>query len=214
MDVQPDWYDRWAVRHCTAFLLPDAWLDAAKAWRHVFDLVGATEAELDAATREVQASDAPPKYPGDHLPAVKTAVGRVRDRLAERARKAAADAAADGRGVCDLCADTGWVVVPHPLHVRAGCWEPTHHARGEKVYVTACATCRCYRGRKTFDGLAERERRPLSLDRLEAVNPHWRAMLAGRDRAAAELFAAVRTAETWEPAVLKRLAAGTRMPRG
>jgi hypothetical protein len=208
----PGWYSEWADAHRLAFLLKAEWLDAAWLWWPVFDGLRATPRELGAATRDVQQMDAPPTYPGDHLPAVKAALGRLRNAAAADARRRC-EQEDDGRGVCVDCLDTGWVVVPHPRWVVAGAWEPTRYTRaGDPQYVTATATCACWRGRQSSDTLSRREKKHLTIEVYAGWLPDWRRVL----QTVREAEAVRRAAEEKLPAtpggIVNRLAGQFRPP--
>lgn len=185
MDEMPDWYTRWIDHHRSVFVLNAEWVAAAALWWDVFATAGVNAFELAAATREFQLGT-PPRYAGDHLPAIRSAVGRMRDRaIADRAARAEL---ADGdRPVCTLCGNTGICVVPHPLHIREGAWEPTHHRQdGTAVRVTVGVVCHC---RKDFGGSGNGDRpRPMRMAEYERLNPHWRDMIEAdaAERATAE----------------------------
>jgi hypothetical protein len=204
MSGVPDWYSEWADDHRRAFMLSADWIDAAWLWWEVFAGLRATPRELAAATRDVQSLDNPPKFPGDHLPAVKAALGRGRNAAAAAARRRC-EQEDDGRGVCADCFDTGWVVVPHPRWVVAGAWEPTRYTRaGDPLYVTATATCGCWKGRQSSDSLAARDLKHLTVEAYTNWLPDWRQQVA-RVRAAEK---ARRAAEEKVPATAAGIVGG------
>lgn len=201
----PAWYSEWASAHRTAFMLPAEWLAAAGAWWQVFVSLGVKPGELTAATREVQ-SGTPPRFPGDHLPAVKAALGRVRDAAAAEARRAADSD--DGRSVCVDCADTGWVTVPHPAFLDPfGEWLPSGHGPdGEPLLVVGSVACRCQKGLRTADGTDGR--RPMGISRYERRCRTWRDQMRAQ-----ELGRSIRTdvERNYPAGLVAMVAAGTRM---
>ena len=174
----PQWYRDWASDHQAAFLLPDEWLHAAALWWDTFASLGATADELAAATREVQAGDRVRAW-GDHLPALKAAVGRGRDRRAAEAKRAEADGRPD-RGVCVDCGDTGWATVPHPKFLNEfGEWVPDGHGPGgEPRWVVCGVACGCVKGRKTMADAQAVGKNPLGLERYGRRCPTWRDQMA------------------------------------
>jgi hypothetical protein len=73
-------FTEWARRHCTVFGLLDAKQVAMVAsWQPTFDLLGWTAAELHEATTWL-AANAPPRFPSEHLPALRQRVLDVRAR--------------------------------------------------------------------------------------------------------------------------------------
>lgn len=215
-NLPPQWFARWADYHRTAFLLPDSWLEAAVCWWPVFAVMGATADEMYAATREVQASPTAPPGWGAHLPAVKAALGRVRDKVAQAN---AAIGPASERGVCTLCDDTAMVVVPvnlsdgRMLVPVGGEWLPARHNRGEPQYVEAVVNCSCYRGRRITDAqnasaTLSRKRLCYTIEEYAKANPHWQEQVADKRARERALQEAVHSA-TARVEQAKRLAAKT-----
>lgn len=208
----PEWYANWVGHHRSAFLLPAEWADAAVAWWDTFAHLAATEAELWAASAALRADT--PRFPGEHLPAVRAAVGRTRDRNRIARREQSADPTREGPGACADCGGSGWVTVPLPADVGPGGWGPgSHTAEGRPLYRTCGVTCRCDRGRATAESEAGRGRKPYSLDRYElAVARNWREMMRWRDGAERALHAGAERAWGLDRA-LKAIADRTRAPK-
>jgi len=193
-EVPAPWYASWVTAHRTAFMLPAEWVESALMWWPTFVSLGVTASELADATRAIQLAAEHPASWGKHLPEVKAVVGRLRNRRAAEARRAHDLARGDRFSVCDLCGDSGWVVVPHPdwvrfndpvvpgeIRVDATAWAPNGHGGdGEPRFVEVGVACRCFKGRATVAG--QEKNPPLTLERYEQhVNRVWREMLIIRD---------------------------------
>lgn len=211
-DELPTWYTDWSGDYTAVFALnPEAFADVARAWYPVFAMLGASGDLMAKATREVQVSDSPPKFLGDHMPAVKAALGRVKDRERKRETPVSLQQG-ESYSVCNFCANTGLVSVPHPAHVTAGEWGPwKHNADGMPIYATAVVSCRCHRGVRQRDSTAERSKPILTLEQYEAtVNPAWREHLIEREQQAQWAVDAERRAVVTTEGIAKAFA----MPGG
>ncbi len=138
----PGWYRGWVDGYRAAALLGADWTAAALLWWPTWHALGADGGDLAAAAQEVRMAPAAPRYPGDHLPAVKAALGRVRDR--RRAGQDEAFARDRAGGDCPECGGTGHALVPHESCYRGGAFAPAgHRADGTPVYPEQAARCDC-----------------------------------------------------------------------
>jgi hypothetical protein len=181
MTSPPDWYFDWVTHHSRLFSLPPEWGDAAEGWWDVFRRLGGSAERLNAATAEVQAGPRLWKV-GDHLPAVRAALGLVIDREAA-ARLRATPSTTAGES-CPECGGSGTVLVPWPADVRPDkggeirWWYYNHHKNGHPNYRVGVVACFCS---------AARRPEQMSLGRYEReIFPTWRAAMrrVEEDRAA------------------------------
>ncbi len=77
----------------------------------------------------------------------------------------------DQRGICELCGNTGFVVVPY-LATKDGEIIPF----GDRGY-TAAATCKCGLGVVVFNNEPKRT----TLAQYEGINPDWQAQMDAKD---------------------------------
>jgi hypothetical protein len=187
-------FDSWKTRYAPPFgMVSDVDEVMFDSWFDIFVHAGYTIAELDEARLALHL--APPKNRWEHLESIHRTVTQLR-KDAERKRRA--EIAPDGSevGTCVDCGDTGWVTVPHPIHVTGGEWV----GHGQYSYrPTAAVVCRCYRGRRVmdgYDGLQPKDRdriaRPMTLEQYQRSAPGWRGMLRRHED---EQVAAARAAQ-------------------
>lgn len=179
----PDWFLEWVERHRKLFLLPAEWPETAVMWWPELFEMQPTAEELAAATREVQHK--PPRWPSEHMPAVRSALGWLRDCKRKRDEEQRASAYEDRVGVCTLCGECSWVIVPYHADVRDGEWLPGYHAAsGAPIYRTSAVSCKCPRGRAGLESAVTRGKRCLSLEDYElTVCADWPALMAKREAA-------------------------------
>lgn len=145
----------WVERHALLFgLTSEADVVMVREWANLFDGAGYTPAELLAATETLALTD-PPKYRSDHLNAL---MGAVR---AARAKLAAAPPPSDAPDWtrCQLCEDTGRVIVPNRTLLK-------QNRRG-----TEAVLCRCRLGDWFRQSMLDK--RPPLLDDYEREVPDW-----------------------------------------
>lgn len=168
-------FSDWLKHHCTVFSIYDPErIETVASWQPLFDAAGYTAAELTTAT-DWLAMNASPKYPSDHLGAIRS---RLTDQRALDYRRAE-DAYPSQ---CVLCGGTGRLVVPHLAGVRDGQWLPLRLTRIRATYYTCAVRCSCARGRfGKFDGQRGGVTL-LSIEEYERRNPGWRKQLVRREQ--------------------------------
>lgn len=150
---QAEW-DGWAARHGQLFALTtDADARMLAEWAGLFARAGYAPAELTEAT-EWLATNAPPRFRTEHLPAL---LERLRDQRQRRPPPAE-----DRWGTCADCHGSGLVSVPNPKAVALGRWG------------TLAVACGCPAGRRFREG----RRAFLTLADYQAARPGWRDELA------------------------------------
>lgn len=175
----------WAEKHCTVFGMFDPkHVQMVASWQPLFDAAGYASADLDEATQWL-ALHAPPKFPNEHLDAIRR---RLMETRAVKRRGGQEDA---DRGDCGLCGGAGRVIVPHRGGVENGQWKPQAGSARPHHYTEAVA-CHCSRGRFGNWTAPDRTGRAkvvtmLTLAEYERINPLWRRQMAARDREFAEL---------------------------
>jgi hypothetical protein len=177
----PDWFIGWIERHRTAFgLSADTWNDTMLDWyESVLRPLGCTEAELNEASARCMRMSPVPRFPADHLDAIKQ---HVADQRSEGRLPPSARYLPGASAYCKTCDDTGMVSVPHPDDLDRIEWVWLAHRR-EDDRRQVSVTCSCRRGQLCQDsltragtgiGLGEH----LARAKYEAFNPKWRRMLA------------------------------------
>lgn len=213
MDIPevPEWYAAWVRTYTAAFGIGSDHVDGMLVWFRGFTAAGYTRAEMEAAVPEVIAGPTTPRWPSEHLAAVKAAVARLR---AERLSRAS-EAPDFDRPRCPDCAGTGWVVVPYFADLRGGEWVPERTTAGGPKFRTGAVACRCPAGLRTVAAEQDRGRRPMALDLYERLyDPAWRDHLAERDHAD-KVIREVERVTPGPPAAARDFLAGIgRMDRG
>ena len=181
-----------------------------RVWWPAFFAAGYTRADFASALPRLIAAAETPRWPREHLAAVKSELARCREERERRARPAQQ---AELR-CCPVCDCSGCVEVPHPSCIDGGEWIPP--------YRTGAVFCdRCGLGRRAFaaaltlfhDGKIGRM--PLRLTdyeyRYDAV---WAEHMAQHKSAVKLMLQAEAVTESIEPSLLvRRLAAGMASPR-
>lgn len=172
-----DWWERWSLYHLEMFGLKASQpaKEMLSLWRRIF-VPEFNEAQMRAATDHVARTN-PPKFLGDHLRALRTAITDLKRVATER--RAKAHRAEEERGTCVACFNSGLVLVPHLRSFDKECkWR--HPLYGTRV--TMAVSCHCYAGR--------RYRQPgtkvLTIEQYEDVVPDWAVIMReahARDRA-------------------------------
>lgn len=170
--MQQDEYDAWAQRHATAFgWTGEADLKMLAAW---YEVLGPENPDdLHEATNRILRTDYP-SFARDHLKAI---LAQIRLLKAERALVGSRVASEGDRGSCAKCGGSGRVIVPHPRSVVDGEWVPLALTRGGAQYYSACVCCSCGLGRWYHEHgslrVEGRERRMMTLEEYEQINPRW-----------------------------------------
>lgn len=175
-------YFAWAKRHTALFAFSPSDVEKVKFWLAEFETRFFNADELHAATTAMVAGDK--LFPGDHVNAI------VRHVLTERSAALVAHRdeqtriqleGCDAKGFCELCANTRWVIVPHPDYLS----EWTEGIR----FVECGVACKCHLGRLTLENWNPDRPKPLTFDHYESRVQNWRdfvAMKANIDRARAK----------------------------
>lgn len=167
-------YQDWAAQHAATFGLNLE--NAARtlaAWQAVFNLAGYHADELHEATRSI-AAFSELRFLNEHLPAIRKAV--MNQRLQKARENALAARTAEE---CNLCQDTGWVLVPMLRSVVDGEWG----CLTGRTLPTAVVTCKCMRGCRIWNIWQSGERnkfKPMALADYETSVPHWFELLTKR----------------------------------
>lgn len=198
-------YQDWATQHVATFGLNLANSSRTlAAWQAVFNLAGYSADELHDATRQIAAFSSL-RFLNEHLPAIRAA---VMDRRMQQARENAL--AAVRAEECNLCQDTGWVLVPMLKSVIDGHWG----CLTGRTLPTAAVTCRCIRGCRIWNVWQSGEKnrfKPMALADYEGSVPHWFSLLTKRQELnAAEAMAnAFAAAEQSVAELTKKIAKAT-----
>jgi len=178
-------------------------------WWRAFAAAGFVQSDFAGAIQRIIAAPETPRWPNEHLAAIKRELFAARDQRA----KAALARTPNGPDVlrCPLCQWTGWVLVPHPSCVANGQWLPPFR-------TCAVACTKCGPGQRAFDalGVGKEPRRPLTLESYEwRVNPAWREQLAAREEAQRLMARAEDEAAAFSPRfarLAQAMASGTYKP--
>lgn len=155
--------------------LSDADLRMFDAWRRVFAASGYTMAELRDAAKALAAN--PPKWRSDHLARIHQHVRE--SRFAAQVAREREAREANEKKPCELCGDTGLVVVPHSRAVVNGEWRAPFYTMGVACECGAGFSVRSPMIRR-YDAWVENNRKgkmPPVIARLqdyERENPFWR----------------------------------------
>jgi hypothetical protein len=175
VSLSADDYAAWSQHHAALFGMHSR-ADAAmfSAWHAEFAACGYSRDELDEATRHCARESACTRW--DMLQTIHRAIRDDRNRRAAISRRQTS--AAGDRGVCDLCHDAAWVVVPHLAFVRDGEWIQHGASR-----PTMAVTCRCHRGIVAHNTAAATCAKlglgtPISIERYEMLIDFWRDLIA------------------------------------
>lgn len=158
--MQDQQWDAWVKRHAVMFALTSPnYGEMFAEWRIAFEYAGYSARELDDATTWLAANDAP-RWPVDHLNAIRRRVGDVRRQEARSNAELSATATE-----CQVCRGCGWVRVPHPKDMLDGVWMTN--------YLAAVVCDKCERGRRVQASFPTDGRRQMSLTEYEQKVPHW-----------------------------------------
>ncbi len=169
-----DTVTKWAEWHANLFGFAQSFAPTVSAWVNEFIATGYSPDELVSATRAVSAlpAEKAPKYPGDHYAMLVRALQAERQRI--RQKDASAEtrriASGDDRGVCELCSNTKWVIVPHLKYLE----EWSDAAR----FVTFGVACRCFLGRTMVSNWDVKRPKTMTLEEYERQLPSWREYVA------------------------------------
>lgn len=167
-----DPYRDWAVCHATRFgLHTEAAAAMVVEWADLFAAEGYSAGELEAASRWLATHD-PPRYPGDHLPALTARLRAVREEARAASRRERQEAVDAALAACPDCAE-GWATVP-ALREDAG------------PLTVACSCAAGRRQQDTWNALLQRQGKGLVLTLVayEKLRPSWREEKARRLRLA------------------------------
>lgn len=166
-----DWYAQWSARHAAMFgmtRLEDA--ETFAAWRSTFIARGYTFQELTHTTNVIAARTEPLAWRDDHLAEINRIIRDMRQAVI---RNESNEAATAKESKCELCADSGMVIVPHPQFVIDGEW-----TRNGNSQPTCAVVCSCFRGRRIGEQQAEmfngkRSKMQLTLEAYEDRVPRY-----------------------------------------
>lgn len=181
-------FTEWAIHHGKIFgLLTDQEADMIGEWAGMIEDSGYAADECAVVSRWLAVNE-PPKFRGDHFPAIIRRLGqnRLAAQLAQRERDAAIDEANNPTTSCALCFGVGRAVVPHIFCVADGIW---HHPFYELAVI-----CRCARGKlielneparieqrfKKDGPQAVKQKPAMTIGQYEAKNPDWRDQVKAR----------------------------------
>ncbi len=191
-----NWYIRWTANHINAFALPEKAITMFAALEPAWTL-HFTEAELDAATREMMFDKRKDKdgnnrlkWHEEHRTAVPEAVNKI--RALEYSRRMLHDL--PDHHVCGACGNTGIAIVPHPGKITGDSFPlplagelTSRPARlnvlGQPIYITLGVTCSCSIGRRAEAkqmeavSLGSAKSRSITLSEYERYYPNYREVM-------------------------------------
>lgn len=172
--MEPKTVEAWAEWHAILFgFHMETWSNAIAVWATEFAISGYTVKELIAATRSMKTTA--PKWPGDHYRAINQAVQEARTlerkMAASKETQRAAQGSIDGtdKGVCVVCGNTKWAIVPHLKFLAE--WHDSSQ------FVTVSVACSCLPARMMLSEWDQKRKRPMTLDEYGEKNHGWRSML-------------------------------------
>lgn len=161
----------WQVHHSTIFQTNEVkWSDVYRSWTLLFAREGWTDEDVCEAVIRMAGRTELPRFPPDHLQALRSELHNMVRQ--ERERRAVAFAGLE----CKTCGGTGWVLnLPHLDQVVSGRWVP---GLGD-THKTVAVTCTCPVGRSKKDGVRAHWSRdplregsvPMDLDEYTLKNP-------------------------------------------
>ena len=210
-------FNEWCVKHANIFgMLNDPEAIMIHEWAGFLEGSGYSADECFAASRWLAEND-PPRFRGDHYPALVKRIGRARLAVAlENREQEQRLAEANNRDQeCANCFNTGYAKVPHLVCVLEGQW---FHP-----FYCLDVICDCQRGRaieavepqrilqraKTSPQ-SPKQKAQMTLSEYRVKNPDWRVQLKDRAEAARREAAGTRRAGMLDQAmgeIEKRLAA-------
>lgn len=179
-------------------------------WWRAFAAFGFVQSDFVGAIQRIITAAETPRWPNEHLAAIKRELFAARDQRARAALVKTATAGASGPR-CSLCDWTTWVIVPHPSCVAGGRWLPPFH-------TCAVACLKCGPGQRAFEALGKLKepKHPLTLESYEwKFNPAWREQMAAREEAVRLMRRAEDEADAFSPnfpRLAKAMASGTYKP--
>jgi hypothetical protein len=178
-------------------------------WWPAFAAAGFVQSDFVGTIQRIITAAETPRWPNEHLGAIKRELFAARDRRARAALVKTEPGATGPR--CPLCEWTGWVLVPHPSCVAGGQWLPPF-----RTGTVACT--KCGPGQRAYDAncMAKDAKRPTTLETYEwRVNPAWREQMAAREEAVRLMHRAEDAAASFSPSfprLAQAIAAGTYKP--
>lgn len=212
-----DEYGEWAKRHgkLFGFGFANDW-DMLISWFEVLDRYDV--ALLNHATDDMSKSTVPINPLRNHLATIQQFLRNYTAVTVQREWELARDVL----GVCVLCGNSGYVTVPwlrvvggEVLGVNGDQWQPVSSGSLPAQFTTMAVTCTCAVGRRVSDTFPA-NKRPMSLDTYQRLNPHWRGQLARRrlevqqSQKSTETPAGAEWAESWKEEMRRRW--GLRQP--
>jgi hypothetical protein len=174
--MNSDWFAEWVLLHCEATAADAIAATALLANRKAFvETWHATPEELGTCTARLVEKCRVPQFANQHSDAVGNELHHLRLERDEAARLPRPDPVHTHRfgtpvrsSACRLCADTGFVDVPHPLCVECPHNDPPRigfHPGTQRVYggLVLCDWPDCRAGRRVRDAELSHERRRLTL---------------------------------------------------
>jgi hypothetical protein len=159
------WWPEWAENFALIFgLATDKDMQMLALWEELFRPY--TQDEMDAATRRVAQSGERLYKKADMLAALQQALNSQRIENDLRRRRPS-----EGRTLCGICGDSGYVVVPNLRAVDEGVW--THQTAGGFPCHTTAVLCGCGLGKHRAGTGASQ----MTLAEYEANNPEWRVQM-------------------------------------
>lgn len=175
-------YEQWAIEYSSTFgLMTDRDVELFKSWGRVFEMNGYSINELYDAMHEIASSSEVLTTRQQHLAAINQC---IRGKRRERLRNSDSELhESPSKPICPLCANSGFVVVPHPRCMVEDQWaEPFH---------TASVLCACWIGQRRLTSHEKREVKMMRIGDYEQRFPHWREEMAQRQAALKEMRKAV-----------------------
>lgn len=143
------------------------WDAVYPAWNELFVAEGITADLLHRAVLSVFRRTAQPRWPSEHLSALREEIHQIRAHDASRREVEVVNAV-----VCRYCYDTGVVAeLPHLCQIHGGEWDWI--TRGAAPYFTTAICDQCLVGRSRPRDIPE-EKRLATLTEYASRNPRWR----------------------------------------
>ena len=178
----------------------DSWKEIYPAWSQLFLAEGVSGTTLQQAVQAVFKRTVQPRWPSEHLQALREEIHAVRSCESARREIAITNAA-----VCRYCRDTGFVLdLPHLCQIEDNEW--THLTRGFAPYFTSVICDQCLIGRSKPREIPD-NRRLATLTEYQLRNPNWRQQVRkylDRRRAKSDAWAASTIHDSEDPKMINR----------
>lgn len=144
-----------------------SWQEIYPAWAQLFTAEGVTATILHHAVHAVFRRTIQPRWPSEHLQALREEIHAARSCEASRREVLVTNPI-----VCRYCGDTGFVLeLPHLCQIKDKEW--IHFTHGVAPYFTAVICDQCLVGRAKPRDIPE-NRRLATLGEYQLRNPNWR----------------------------------------